>query len=130
MEGKLDISIKSNMENNVENSTENTKKKILVIHYEPLATFAQSIASMHAIRQKHAGDEITILTEKSVVDIARNLKVFDRIWLDRKPFWFQFKKVNEIRKRIKREEFDMVYDLQNDKRSEWYFRLIGFNKPN
>jgi ADP-heptose:LPS heptosyltransferase len=106
-----------------------TKKKILVIRYEPLKYFINCIPAFAAIRKKHENDEITILTEKSLISFCKKSRLFDKVWLDSKPDWFQFRGVKDIIRRLRAGNFDMVYDLQNDNRSVWYFKLIGFKKP-
>jgi ADP-heptose:LPS heptosyltransferase len=45
------------------------------------------------------------------------------------PIYLNILGIYEIISIIKNGKFDLVYDLQNDARSEWYFRLLGFRKP-
>jgi len=104
-------------------------KKILIIRYKPLKYFIQCISAFAAIRNFHKDDEITILTEKSLVKFCKRSRLFDKVWLDAMPDWFEVPGVIDIIKRLRAGKFDVVYDLQNDKRSEWYFRLTGFRKP-
>ncbi len=106
-----------------------SKKKILIIRAKPLKLFIHCIPAFNAIRKFHANDEITILTEKSLVGVSKRSKLFDKVWLDSKPEWFQFVAVKNLAKKLKAANFDMVYDLQNDDRSTWYFKLLGFTKP-
>lgn len=106
-----------------------SKKKILVIREKPLKLFIHCIPAFAAIRKFHANDEITILTEKSLVRLCKRSKFFDKVWLDSKPEWFQFLGIKDLAQRLRAGNFDMVYDLQNEKRSAWYFKLLGFKKP-
>ena len=87
------------------------------------------IPAFAAIRKKHENDEITILTEANLVDFCKSSKFFDKVWLDAKPEWFQINGLKDLIRRLKAGKFDIVYDLQNDKRSAWYYRLIGYKKP-
>jgi ADP-heptose:LPS heptosyltransferase len=105
------------------------KKKILIIRFEPLKYFIHCIPAFSAIRKKHENDEITILTEKSLVDFCKSSGFFDKVWLDAKPEWFQVMGVKDILRRLRAGKFDMVYDLQDDNRTKWYFKLIGYKKP-
>ncbi len=105
------------------------KKKILILAYTPLTYFIDCIPAFAAIRKHHANDEITILTEKSLVRFCKLSGFFDKIWLDSKPEWFMLPGVWDLHKRLKAGGFHAVYDLQNDERTGWYFRLMGRNKP-
>jgi ADP-heptose:LPS heptosyltransferase len=105
------------------------KKKILVIRFQPLKYFIHCIPAFAAIRKRHENDEVTILTESSLVDFCKSSRLFDKVWLDIKPEWFQILALKDLIRRLKAGKFDMVYDLQNDNRSKWYFKLIGYKKP-
>jgi len=105
------------------------RKKILVIRHSPLKLFIHSIPAFNAIRKAHPDDEITILTERSLIKFCKRSGFFDKVWLDNKPEWFQFFAIKNLSDRLRRGKFDMVYDLQNDKKSRLYFKLLGFNKP-
>lgn len=103
--------------------------RVLVIRSKPIKYFVQSIPAFAAIRKFHKDDQISILTDKALVRFCKKSGFFDKVWLDTQPEWFDFLGVYDIITRIKRGRFDIVYDLDNTKRSEWYFRLIGFRKP-
>jgi ADP-heptose:LPS heptosyltransferase len=105
-------------------------KKILVIKHGSLRDFMHSCDSFQAIREHHAGDHITILTERQFFDFCKKSQLFNKGWIDIMPEWWDIKNIMKITGKIRKSKFDMVYDLQNDARSEWYFRLAGFKKPN
>lgn len=104
-------------------------RKILIIRSGPLKHFIQCIPAFSAIRKFHQDAEISILTDKSLVKFCKQSGFFNKVWLDSKPEWFDVMGIYDVVKRIKNGNFTMVYDLDNTKRSEWYFRLIGFHKP-
>lgn len=104
-------------------------RRILVLRAKPLKYFIQSIPAFSAIRKFHKDDEISILTDKSLVRFCKKSGFFDKVWLDSQPEWFDLPGIYDIMTRLRKGRFDIVYDLDNSKRSEWYFRLIGFNKP-
>lgn len=106
-----------------------TAKKILVIRHGPLKFFVQSIPALAAIREKHKDDKIVLLTEEGLKEFAENLGYFNKVWVDEMPEWFMFKKWKHFLKNLRGSGFSRVYDLQNSKRTEWYFRLAGFRKP-
>jgi len=103
--------------------------KVLIIRFKPIKSFMQSVPSFAAIRKHHENDEISILTEKSLIRFCKKSGFFNKVWLDSKPLWFEPRGIIDIVKRLKRGNFDFVYDLDNSARSEWYFRLIGRKKP-
>jgi ADP-heptose:LPS heptosyltransferase len=104
-------------------------KKILVIKYRPTKEFVHSFSAFNAIRNHHKNDHITLLTEESLVALAKKSGFFNEVWLDSLPDWIDIPGVIDIVRRLRAGGFDRVYDLQNSKRSQWYFRLIGKNKP-
>ncbi len=104
-------------------------RKILVIRLKPLKYFIQCIPAFAAIRKFHKDDEVYILTEKDLIKFCKRSGFFDKVWLDSKPEWVQLLGVKDLSDRLRAMNFDMVYDLQNDKRSAWYFKIIGFKKP-
>jgi ADP-heptose:LPS heptosyltransferase len=103
--------------------------KILVIKFHPLKLFIQCVPAFAAIRKHHPNDEITILTERSLAKFCKKTNYFNKVWIDKKPIYLNPMGVYEIISIIKNGKFDLVYDLQNDERAEWYFRLIGMRKP-
>ncbi|HCR85779.1 MAG TPA: hypothetical protein DIV86_03785, partial [Alphaproteobacteria bacterium] len=104
-------------------------KKILVIRHGPLKFFTQSIAAFSAIKEKHKNDKIVLLTEDSLVEFAEKLGYFNKVWVDEMPDWFMFGKWKSFIRTLRGSGFSRIYDLQNSKRTEWYFRLLGFRKP-
>jgi ADP-heptose:LPS heptosyltransferase len=105
------------------------KRKILVIRYSPVKFFFHCLSAFRAIREKHIDDEIVLITEEQLAKIAKKSGCFDRVIIDKMSEWYDLLGVYENVKKLRAEKFDLVYDLQNDSRSEWHFRLIGYKKP-
>jgi ADP-heptose:LPS heptosyltransferase len=105
------------------------KNKILVIRNQPLKFFAHSISAFAAIREYHKDDEITLLTTAELKDFAKSLGFFNKFIIDELPDWFMFGKLKRLITLLRTYGFTRVYDLQNSERTEWYFKLMGYRKP-
>jgi ADP-heptose:LPS heptosyltransferase len=103
--------------------------RILVIKLSAFGDFVLSIASFQAIRAHHAGAEVTLLTTAPYRAMAEASGCFDRVWLDRRPAWWQPAGWLALRRQLAAGNFDRVYDLQRSDRSRAYFRLLGHPKP-
>lgn len=99
-------------------------QKILVIKLSALGDFILALPAMAAIRQKHPKAHITLLTTKNFSDLAAKSGYFNDIILDdRKPL-YDLGYVFGMARKLNRPRFDFVYDLQLNKRSAAYFRLM------
>ena len=97
--------------------------RILVIKHGALGDIVQAMPAFAAIRGRHAGAEITLLTTAPFKPLLRQSPWFDHIETDpRKPFW-NIAALLKLRGQLR--GFDMVYDLQTSGRSTSYFRLAG-----
>jgi ADP-heptose:LPS heptosyltransferase len=99
------------------------KKRILVIKLSALGDFIQALGPMAAIRQHHAGDEITLLTTKPFAGFARRTGYFDAVETDRRAPPLDIAGWLGLRRLLKNGRFDRVYDLQTSQRSSFYARL-------
>jgi ADP-heptose:LPS heptosyltransferase len=92
---------------------------ILVIKLGAMGDFMLSLGAMAAIRSHHPAARITLLTTPPFKDFAAACPYFDAVDVDgreREP-----KKIIEMLRRIRNQKFDIVYDLQNNSRTERYF---------
>lgn len=105
------------------------KKKILIIRYGSLKYFIQSIPAFKAIREKHKDDELVLLTTPELKDFAKKLGIFDKFWIDNMLEWFMFNRFYKFIKLFRNYGFTRIYDLQNSDRTAWYFKLLGYYKP-
>ena len=103
--------------------------RILVIKLSAFGDFVLSIASFQAIRAHHSEAEITLLTTAPFQPMAEASGCFDRIWLDRRPAWWQVGAWLALRRQLAGGRFERVYDLQRSDRSGGYFRLLPAPKP-
>ncbi len=98
-------------------------ERILVIKLGALGDLVQAIGPFQAIRAHHLDAHLTLLTTAPFEGLARELGIFDEVWLDRRPRWWQFGRIAALRNRLLAAGFRRVYDLQTSDRSGFYFRL-------
>lgn len=108
--------------------TQRPARHILVIKLGALGDFIQAIGPMIAIRLNHPHDRITLLTTKPFESIARASALFDEVWIDERPKWVDVKGWYNLRKKLNSGTFSRVYDLQNNDRTGFYFKLFSY-KP-
>lgn len=100
------------------------KERILVIKLSALGDVIQALGPMQAIRRHHQNAHITVLTTKPFVALLEKSGLFDAVWVDEKPLWFQIGKWIELFKKLNSGRFTRVYDLQNNDRTFFYLRLF------
>ena len=98
---------------------------ILVIKLGALGDFIQALGPMAAIRQHHPDAHITLLTSRAYKDFGASCGYFNEIWTDRKPKWHQPHLWITLRDQLNSQGFTRVYDLQNNDRSRFYFKLFS-----
>ncbi len=100
-------------------------RNILVIKLGALGDFIQALGPMAAIRSKHAGDRITLLTTAPYEAMGRACGYFDDVIIDKKPKWKDIKGWLSLRKTLNAGNYMRVYDLQNNDRTSFYLRLFS-----
>lgn len=104
-------------------------ERILIIKLSALGDFVLSLGACQAIRKHHPQARITLLTTAPYQPLAQASGLFDEIWLDSRPRFWQLPALITLRRRLRGGAFRRVYDLQRNDRSAAYFRLIGRPKP-
>jgi ADP-heptose:LPS heptosyltransferase len=97
--------------------------RILVIRLGAFGDFVLSFGPFAAIRERHPGAEIALLTTARFADLARRAPWFDRVLVDARPQWWDLSGLWRLRRRLR--GYDLVYDLQTSGRSSRYFILAG-----
>ena len=93
-------------------------KKILVIKMSALGDIILSVPSLKAIRKKFPDAVIKVLVELSSSDVLRGCPyINERIVYDPKLRDAKFWGLLKIASQLRREDFDIVVDLQNNRRS-------------
>lgn len=97
--------------------------KVLVIKLGALGDFVLAMAAMKRIREAHLDDHITLLTTPPFEALAHASGWFDIIETDGRPKGW----LGELKmiRRLRRERYDRVYDLQTSSRSSAYFRFLN-----
>lgn len=101
------------------------KDHILVIKLGALGDFVQALGPMQAIRRHHPDSTLTLLTTKPYIDIAEKSGLFQDILMDTRPAWMDIKGWIHLRKKLNDGHYTRVYDLQNNDRTSFYFRLMS-----
>ncbi len=105
-------------------------RRVLVVKLGALGDFVLALGPFAAIRRAHPEARITLLTTPPFADFGAATGLFDEIWTDTRPRWYEVRAVLALRRRLRGGGFDRVYDLQTSDRSGWYFRLFPANaKP-
>ena len=97
--------------------------RILVIRLGALGDFFLSFPAFAAIRARHVGDRVTLLTTAPFAALAGASPWFDAVAVDARPAWWNLVGLWRLRRQLR--GFDFVYDLQTSQRSSRYFRLAG-----
>ena len=98
--------------------------RILVIKLSALGDFLVAISSMQAIRKHHPNASICLLTTKPFAALAEKSKLFDEIFIDRRPRFSNLKEWLHLRKFLNDRNFSRVYDLQLNNRTSIYYKLF------
>ena len=98
---------------------------ILVIKLGALGDFIQALGPMAAIRAHHPKARITLLTTAPFEAFALMTGYFNEIWIDSKPRWFEIGAWIALKKKLNAARFERVYDLQNNDRTQLYFKLFS-----
>lgn len=100
-------------------------QKILVIKLGALGDFIQALGPMAAIRKHHPTAHITLLTSKAYASFGEQCGYFDAIAIDPKPKWHQLRLWLSLKRQLNAARYSRVYDLQNNDRSNWYFKMFS-----
>jgi ADP-heptose:LPS heptosyltransferase len=96
--------------------------KILIIKHGAFGDVIQSEGALRDIRENHQGDDIIVLTTPAYHKIFERCPWITRVILDpRAPRW-RLDLMWKLRKQLRAEQFDIIYDLQNSSRTAFYFR--------
>lgn len=93
-----------------------------------LGDFIFSLGAMKAIRERHPGAHITLLTSKPFVDIAERSRYFNEILPAGRPRFYEVDQWINIFRRLNKGQFTRVYDLQMNDRTSLFYRLF-IKKP-
>lgn len=97
-------------------------KKIIAIKLGALGDFFASCETFSRIRTHHPYAHITLMTTSPFEGIARQSPYFNDVWVIERCKFFEAVAWLEIFQRLRRDRFDLIYDLQRNDRA----RIICF----
>lgn len=100
-------------------------ERVLVIRLGALGDFVLSLGPMAAIRRFHQQAKITLLTTAPFAGLARASPYCDELWIDERAPWWKLWRQAELKRRLRRGNFQRVYDLQTSGRTARYWRAMG-----
>ncbi|MDH5559033.1 MAG: ADP-heptose--LPS heptosyltransferase [Alphaproteobacteria bacterium] len=95
-------------------------RRILVVKMDGFSEFVLAFGAFNAIRRHHANAHITLLTVKRYSELARKSGWFDEVWDEGATAPGRFDKEAGLILRLRRAPLDMVYDLDNSRRTARY----------
>ncbi len=96
--------------------------RILIIKLAALGDMVQAFAAMARIRAAHPSAQITLLTTPPFADLARASPYVDRVETDGRAG--SIGATLAMLRRLRRDGYDRVYDLQTSTRSSAYFYAL------
>ena len=94
--------------------------RVLIIRLGAFGDVLQSEGAIHDIRLNHPKDEITVLTTKPYRGIFERCPWIDRIMIDPRSPRHHILALLRLRRELQNEKFDVIYDLQNSRRTLLY----------
>jgi ADP-heptose:LPS heptosyltransferase len=112
----------------IEKPNKSFSRSVIVIFYGGLRLFSLYSGFFSSIRTHHPDCKIVLLTTKEFIIPARMSGCFDEIWQDDLRPWYDFSTNINMHKQFKTMNVYRVYDLEQSKRTEMYFRFSGRRK--
>ena len=102
---------------------------ILVIKHGSLGDIAQASGAIQDISENHKQDKIYLLTTKPYIEVFKKNPFITDVILDKRLSRFNLIYLYSLMRKIKKLDFQKVYDLQNSSRTKFYQRVL-FPKSN
>ena len=97
---------------------------ILIIKHGSLGDIAQASGAIQDICINHSTDDIFLLTTNPYLDLFKKNKSLKEIILDKRLSRFNLIYLYSLMKKIKKNKFTKVYDLQNSSRTSFYKKIL------
>ena len=97
---------------------------ILIIKHGSLGDIAQASGVIQDICEHHSTDDIFLLTTNLYTDLFRKNSSLKEIILDKRLSRFNLIYLYSLMKKIKKNKFTKVYDLQNSSRTSFYKKIL------
>ena len=97
---------------------------ILIIKHGSLGDIAQASGAIQDICENHSTDNIFLLTTNPYLDLFEKNNSFKEIILDKRLSRFNLIYLYSLMKKLKKNKFNKVYDLQNSSRTSFYKKIL------
>ncbi|WP_222182017.1 glycosyltransferase family 9 protein [Geminicoccus harenae] len=102
---------------------------VLVIKHGALGDVVLATGAMQAIVRHHPGERISLLTTAPYARLLEPSGWFAELIVDERPTLWTPLKLAGLMRRLARQRFSMVYDLQTSRRTALYYSLWPRPKP-
>ena len=97
---------------------------ILIIKHGSLGDIAQASGAIQDICENHSTDNIFLLTTSPYIDLFQKNNSLKEIILDKRLSRFNLIYLYNLMKKLKKNKFIKVYDLQNSSRTSFYKKIL------
>ena len=97
---------------------------ILIIKHGSLGDIAQASGAIQDICENHSTDDIFLLTTNPYIELFSKNNYLKEIILDKRLSRFNLIYLYSLMKKIKKNKFTKVYDLQNSSRTSFYKKIL------
>ena len=97
---------------------------ILIIKHGSLGDIAQASGAIQDICENHSNDNIFLLTTSPYMDLFQKNDSLKEIILDKRLSRFNLIYLYNLMKKLKKNKFIKVYDLQNSSRTSFYKKIL------
>lgn len=105
-------------------------EKILIIKLGALGDFVISIGAMFAIRRLHPDAELTLMTNKAFIGMAKKTGIFTHYIVDNRVSYLRVTESLRPLREVANGGFTRIYDLQGNKRTSIkYFTALRWMTP-
>ena len=105
----------------------NKAKKILIIKHGALGDLIQVDGIIKSIRYEHKNAKLVLLTSKKFVKLMSMCPYIDDQIIDNRSSFFNLLSYINLYKNVKKNKFNIIYDLQNSQRT-YIYRKYFYNK--
>ena len=97
---------------------------ILIIKHGSLGDIAQASGAIQDISENHKNDQTYLLTTKPYFDLFKKNPFIHDVILDKRLSKFNLIYFYSLMRKLKRLNFQKVYDLQNSSRTKFYKNIL------
>ena len=105
------------------------RQRVLIIKLSALGDIVQAEGAMHDIRLHHPAAEITVMTTPPYRRLMERCPWVDRVFIDPRASRWRLDCMFALRRRLRREGFHLIYDLQQVGRTDFYYRWFLRGTP-